>query len=236
MSENDTTPLSSEALIEDYREAVKKLSRARITLSFTILLVFLVYVFLIWTKFTGFRDEELPEFSATLNAEVAAIMPEIGQQVGVMMDRVVPVYSRVFAEEFDNNSERFLQVISDEFLLLEMHARNKTPEFEEAIALLVLEQEEAAQQSLAAIVPEKDLVRISEDYRNSLERHLGKMISQQFQDHMDVGEEIITKLQMIAESEQGSIPEGSQYTMGMIIELLGITMQDNALPGSNLTE
>lgn len=213
------------AAVTRYREAVRAKNTAGQAIGLVVILIVLTYVFLIIHTVNSFFDDQFPEFTAAFGAEATTLMPEVADQAAAMTERLLPIYIESFAKEYANNEERFMVLLVEEFDQLDRHAVESWPQIEEAIARLVIDQEETAKQELSTILAPDDLVRVAHAYRNALEGQLEQIFTNHFEQQIRVGEDIIRKLQAIAETEPDVPADDSTYIIGMLMELLGLQMQ-----------
>lgn len=225
MSEEPVKLYGADALIARYHEAAQHRNIARRTIALIILMIVVVYIFLFYTTVVSFRERQLPEFAATLNDELTAYFPQVGEMVTDSFDRVAPRYVEAFARVYERDQELYLQLLSDEFQDLELYAKSQRPFIEEAIAQLVVDQEMTANSALRDIFDEIDLVHMSNDYKVALEIKLEKLFENHLTAHLQEGERIITKLTKLAESDPSEGLTSDQITLGMVVELLGLEMQ-----------
>ncbi len=223
-------------IIENYQNAIKNRKIAKSTITLTIILIVVAYLYLIWKTVTDFREYQLPEFSATLSAEAADFMPIVVDKVKVMTDRLIPVYVSSFAKTYARDEEKYSQILVEEFDALEKKSTESWEKMEEAIAQMTLDQEIAASEALESIIGSRNISLISESYRQALQNKLEKTFSEHFEGHIKSSEQLFKKLQLIAESEPDLQPNDSQYFFGMLMELLGLQMQNYENDAENILE
>ncbi len=228
MSEEMLPESSSDSLINRYRAAQKRRNRARGTVGLISLLIIAVYISLMWLTFSDFRYNRLPEFGAELSAEAAEFMPGLAEEASQMTERLVPFYINTFAASFSGKEAEFREVISLEFKELETNAQRSWGKIEEANAQLAIDQEEAMFQALSEFITDEDIAKISEAYRKALDENLESIFSQYLSEHILVGERILTNLEEISTIETGVPSDNTQYILGMLMELLGLQMQEGS--------
>lgn len=229
MPDETGSPPGDSALIAAYRQAVHNRTNARRTVGVLILLIVVVYLSLIWNTISVFRERGLPEFSATLGAEVSAYLPEASDQVRAMLDRVVPIYMQAFNNTFERDKEKYSEVLLTEFEKLKEYAIARTPAMEEALAQLVLDQEQAGHEALTEIMSEDQFEEVALAYQTAFRRQMHEMLNKHLEEHVMTAGNIIDKLQTLAKIEPPPPTGDSQYLMGQVVELLGLEMQDASL-------
>jgi len=218
----------TDRLIDELQAAQRDRRNARNVMTALIAVVVVVFVFLGFQEVSEFQDEELEVFGEALSYEIAELAPEIGDDLREAFDRLGPVYEDAFVKVFNRDEEEYYEVLSDEYIGLQQHAQQAWPRFEEALAELVIEQEETARTELNRIVDREKLADISFYYNEALEEYLTEYFEGKFAVNLDVSESIINKLTRIAEEEREMNPSDSKYTLGLMLELLGLEMQTAA--------
>lgn len=212
-------------LIEELQSAQRDRRNARNIMTVVVAVVVLVFIFLGIQEVKNFQKEELDEFAAALGVEAAELAPVIAEDLGEAFNRLGPVYETAFVEVFQRDEETYYEVLSNEYIGLQQHAQTAWPQIEEALAELVVEQEQAASEELDKVIPREKLADLSFVYNKALEDYLAGFMEGQFKVNLDVSEDIIAKLNRIAEEETDLTPADTRYTMGMLLELLGLEMQ-----------
>ena len=215
------------ALMRQFRAAGGRRNVAKQTITLTILFVVVAFLFAIWQAATGFRDEGLPQFSATLSAEAAEFTPVLAERVKAMADRLVPVYTDAFAAAYADREEAFSEILVDEFAQLERYAHTSWPSIEEALAQLVVDQEVTARNAIKDVISPEQIAQVSMAYRHALESYLASTFEHHFLEHIAVGEDIVANLKKVARTETDVPAEDTQFLMGMMLELLGIMLQQD---------
>ena len=225
MPENSNPPTVL-AITDRYRQAVKNLKMARLTVGLLVFCIVLCYAMLLWVTYKDFRDKQLPLLTAELSAEAAAYMPEVADRLSAMLNKVLPIYANTIAEKFNKDQEKYLVVLTDEFSELERYGQKKWPELQEAIAQLALDQEKAVNKALVDIVPPQQLEAVGVAYCGALQKRMEEMFSEHFEKQIMVGEQIINNLIKLAETEP-DLPkqDSTNYIFGLLLELLGLQMQ-----------
>lgn len=226
MIDNTVNPTASEKLIEAYREASQRRSTARRTVTLALICIVVLFGVMIWNEINTFRYHGIPVFSATLSAEATEYMPVVSERVAAMTDKVVNEYINAFSKVYTRDQDKYVQVLSDEFTALDTYSRNAWPAIEEQIAQLVIGQENATREALRGVLTEDDIGEVSMAYRLSMENYLTVMFETEFADQIQVGDQILNNLTDIAMTEPNAEVSDSQYILGMLMELLGLEMQD----------
>lgn len=226
MPEDTVPPVDKyETSIRRFLDAQTRLNKTRLRISLFIMLIFAVYLTLIYKTFADFRDNRLPEFSAELSTEAAQFMPRVTNDVRAMTDRLVPFYINTFSAQFANDEEIFSAVIVEEFDQLESFSAQSWIKIEEALAQLVVEQEEAATAALSGILSSEDMAKVSAAYHKALTNKMEAVMSQHFEAQISLGEDIIENLHTLTQVEPDVPIDDTQYIFGMLMELLGLEMQ-----------
>ena len=196
-------------LMQQFRAAGGRRNVAKQTITLTILFVVVAFLFAIWQAATGFRDEGLPRFTATLSAEAAEITPALAKRVKAMADRLVPVYTNAFVAAYTDREEAFAETLVDEF------------------AQLVVDQEATARNAIKDVISPEQIAQVSMAYRNALESYLASTFEHHFMEQIAVGEDIVANLKKVARTETDVPAEDTQFLVGMMLELLGIMLQQD---------
>ena len=196
-------------LMQQFRAAGGRRNVAKQTITLTILFVVVAFLFAIWQAATGFRDEGLPRFTATLSAEAAEFTPVLAERVKAMADRLVPVYTDAFADAYADREEAFAETLVDEF------------------AQLVVDQEVTARNAIKDVISPEQIAQVSMAYRHALESYLASTFEHHFLEQIAVGEDIVANLKKVARTETEVPAEDTQFLMGMMLELLGIMLQQD---------
>jgi len=215
-------------LIEELQAAQRDRRNARNIMSALIAIVVVVFVFLGYQEVAKFQDEELEVFADALSVEAADLAPQIADDIGNAFDRLAPIYEDAFVVTFNRDEEKYYEVLSEQYIELQQHAQQSWPKIEEAMAQLVVDQELTASQELEKFIPREKLANLSVFYNEALESYLSEYMEGKFAVNLDVSEDIINKLSIIAEEEQTLKPDDVKYTLGMMLELLGLEIQSAA--------
>lgn len=224
MSDGTPTPIA-DSLISEYNSALRNRKVSRVFFALLILATVGAYVFLFWQVIADFRDKGLAQVQVELGEELSAYVPTLQRQLQRSSDKIVPAYVDAFTETLKKDQERYLQVVVDEFGVLEQFAQEQTPLIQEAIAQMALDQEAAASEELAKLFgDEEHFAEISLAYQAAMEAQLAVFFEKHLEEHVAVADSIVSRLEAIAASEPEKI-EDSQALLGMMVELLGIEMQ-----------
>ncbi|GHB99190.1 hypothetical protein [Cerasicoccus arenae] len=215
-------------LIEELQAAQRDRRNARNIMTALIAIVVVVFIFLGLQEINKFQEEELGEFATALSEEAGQLAPVIAKDLGEAFDRLVPVYEEAFVEVFKENEEEYYAILSDEYISLQQHAQGAWPKIEEAMAQLVVEQEETASAELMKFIPRDKLANLSVYYNEALQKYLSHYMEGKFAVNMEVSQDIINKLNQIAEEEDDLTPGDVKYTLGLLLELVGLEIQTAA--------
>ncbi len=196
----------------------------------TLLIATIVFIFILLGvgAVQHFQKNEIDAFGLALTAEAAVITPMVMEEVGQAANRAAPQIQDIFARTFTENEERYVEVLSDNYIALQSYAQARWPQVEDAIAELVIEQEDTARSTLLQYIPEDKLAQLSLSYDQALRAYMEGFFSEHFAGDMVTAQDMVDKLQTLAETETDMPPPDSQYIIGMFLELLGLQMQDNA--------
>lgn len=225
MSEDLATKDDINRLIEAYTKAQKDRRTARYLMTVLVAIIVLVFIFLGVGKVKHFQEEELDEFTLALAEEAADLSPMVMEHLNDSTNRALPKIEDAFVSTFVDNSETYVEVLSDNYLDLQSYAQQQWPAIEEALAEMVVAQEDTARTTLAKYVSDDKLVNLSESYQGAMENYLESFFEENFAGDMATAQNVVDKLHRIAETESDMPPADSQYIMGMFLELLGIEMQ-----------
>lgn len=216
-------------LIEELQAAQRDRRNARNIMTALIAIVVVVFVILGYKEVARFQEEELEVFAEALSIEAADLAPEIADDIGAAFDRLAPIYEQAFVDTFQENEEQYYELLSDEYIGLQQHAQAAWPKIEEALAQLVVDTEQTASTELAKFIPRDKLANLSIYYNQALENYLAEYMEGKFAVNLEVSQDIVNKLSVIAEEEEHLKPKDVKYTMGLLLELLGLEIQDAAL-------
>ena len=147
-----------------------------------------------------------------------------------MVDRLAPVYVESFTTVLERDEEAYEKALTHELAMLEAYAQQEAwPEIEKALAKLVAEQEMALSTALDGMLDREQLEELSIAYRFALQDYLKEFYAEEFAEQDALAEEIISKLQVIAETDTSNVPTDTRYLLGMLVELLGLEIQESAL-------
>ncbi|MEO0794173.1 MAG: hypothetical protein AAFX93_03370 [Verrucomicrobiota bacterium] len=215
-------------LIDELQTAQRDRRNARNIMTALIAIVVVVFVFLGIQEVSQFQDEELDKFAEALAIEATDLGPQIGEDISQAFNRLGPVYEKAFVDVFQRDEEQYYTVLSDEYIGLQQHAQSSWPKIEEALAELVVTQEDTARTELAKFVDREKLADLSYHYNQALQDYLSKYMEGRFAVNLEVSEDIVNKLNQIAEDEKDMSPPDTKYTIGLMLELLGLEMQEAA--------
>ena len=222
----DTAKLPVDELIHQLDEAVSDRRNARNWMTLLLALVIVVFVFLGVDAVERFQTpEKMDELKLALTDEAAALLPSARDQLSGSVERVLPAYQDAFVEVFTRDTDKYLEVIAEEGLKFESFAAQARPKIEEAIAELVVAQEETARKELTRYMTPEEYRTIRQAYEEALTERLQTYFDQRFSESILLAEDVMAKLETIAESEKDLPPADSQFVLGMFLELLGIEMQ-----------
>ncbi|WP_309386292.1 hypothetical protein [Cerasicoccus frondis] len=213
-------------LIEELQSAQRDRRNARNIMTALVLIVVVIFIFLGIQEVNEFQEEELDDFALALGDEVSQMAPKIGQDLSDAFNRLAPAYEAAFVEVFEENEELYYEVLSDEYIGLQLHAQAAWPKIEEALAKLVIEQEETASAELSKFIPRDKLANLSIYYNEALENYLAEYMEGKFAVNLEVSQDIINKLNQIAEEEESLKPTDVKFTLGLLLELLGLEIQE----------
>lgn len=215
------------ALIAQYKRAAAKQRIANRAVTLICILIVLGSVYAIWTQITNFRDHGIERFNARLEQEAAKFMPTVSADASEMMNRLVPVYINSFETVVERDEGAYRQLLSDEFSTLNLYAQEEAwPMIEQALAQLVADQETVLSTELADLLEREQVLEISVAYRFALQSYLKDFYATQFAEHDAIGNEIVSKIRRIAESNEAPSATNSSYVVGLLVELLGLEIQD----------
>src|SRR5690606_11793468 len=130
-----------------------------------------------------------------------------------------------FSSTWEKDQERYLEVLVDEFAVLERFTQDQTPLVQEAIAQLVLDQEAVAREELAKLFGDEEaFAELSLAYQAAMEDQLAVFFDKHLEEHVAVADSIVRRLETIAASEPDKV-EDTQVLIGMLVELLGLHRQ-----------
>ena len=216
-------------LIRAYQDAANQQRLANRIATIAIIATVLLFIYLIWSQFSRFVNEDLTEFSASLGVEATEFMPTVVKGLDEMTGRLVPVYIDSFTTVLERDESKYLEVVQREFQALDAYAVNEAwPKMQEALAQLVVDQETAFKESMQGLMTREQIADLSFAYRDAMEAYLGNTFEAGFTEQTATGEMIITKLEKLATTADEDMPTNSHYIIGMLLELLGLEIQEAA--------
>lgn len=232
MTEGSLTPVA-DSLINEYSGALRSRKLSRLFFILIIVAVVGLYLLQFWRVIEDFRDHGIAQVQTELAEELTSYAPIFQRQLQRSSDKVVPAYMDAFASTWERDQERYLEVLVDEFAVLEQYAQAQTPLIQEALAQLIIDQETVASEELARIFGDQEtFAEIGLSYQVAMEEQLAVFFEKHLEDHVAVADSIVSKLETIGASEPEVIAD-TQVLLGMMVELLGLEMQ---LAGSDLAE
>ncbi|WP_309399013.1 hypothetical protein [Cerasicoccus maritimus] len=212
-------------LIEELQSAQRDKRNARNIMTVLVLIIVVFFIFLGIQEVKKFQEEELDDFATALSDEAAELVPVLGEDLSNSFNRLVPAYETAFVDVFQENEELYYEVLSDEYIGLQVHAQDAWPQIEEALAELVVQQEETASAELSKFIPRDKLANLSVYYNEALDNYLTEYMEGKFAVNLEVSQDIINKLTQIAEEDQTMQPTDVRFTLGLMLELLGLEIQ-----------
>lgn len=226
MTEESDIDEKGPSLIDNYKKAASQQRIASLTLTLFAILTVLGFVFLIWSEVTAFREEGIEVFTATLEQEATEFLPEVSEEFNDMLARLAPVYVDSFTSVLERDETLYRDTLIQEYAAMEAHAQQEAwPKIEKALAQLVADQESALHAALHNDLNREQLHELSDAYRIALQDYINTMYAEEFAQQDALGEEIISKLRMIADSETVDLSDDTRYLLGVLVELLGLEIQ-----------
>ena len=229
MTEAPESEPQDTSLIEQYKAAAAKQRLANRGVTLICILIVLGSVYAIWTQITNFRDHGIEPFNARLEQEAAAFMPTVSADASEMINRLVPVYIQSFETVVTRDEKEYRNLVSDEFSKLNQFAQmNAWPNIEAALGQLVADQEQTLTEELGDLLDREQVMEISVAYRFALQSYLKEFYANEFAKHDAIGTEIVNKVVKVADTREAPPTTSSSYIVGLLIELLGLEIQDLA--------
>lgn len=224
MSDGTATPIA-DGLINEYNVALRARKFSRIAFALLVIATVGVYLLLFWQVIVSFRDQGITQVQEELGKELSSYVPTLQRQLQNSSKRIVPAYLEAFSSTWEKDQERYLEVLVDEFAVLERFTQDQTPLVQEAIAQLVLDQEAVAREELAKLFGDEEaFAELSLAYQAAMEDQLAVFFDKHLEEHVAVADSIVRRLETIAASEPDKV-EDTQVLIGMMVELLGLEMQ-----------
>ncbi|MGF1451012.1 MAG: hypothetical protein ACFB21_02925 [Opitutales bacterium] len=239
---SDSSEQSSEAALEQLIESLKNAQRerrhARNWMSVLLAVVLVVFLYFGYVSVESLSDEQqMAKFNEALQAEVTQdIQPVLMEEIRSSAERIVPAYQDVFAETLDRNADAYQQMIAEEFVKLESHAMNAWPRIQEEIARMADRQVEVTRDELSQYLEPEQLRAVNEAYLNEINIYMESFLEQNFGQEIILADNVLMKLEQVAETEPDPGIANPLFSLGIMIELLGYEMQRNAVELSGNSE
>ena len=152
----------------------------------TLLIAAIVFIFILLgvSVVQNFRDNDVDEFTIALGVEATTLSPMVLKELRASTNRAVPKIQDAIASTFSENEELYVVTLTDNYVALQSYAQARWPLIEEAIANLVLEQENTARRVLAEYITEEKLQDLSLSYEAALHAYLEDFFSKNFSGDM----------------------------------------------------
>lgn len=234
MESTDTPPADNEpnsevdALIEELKHAQADRRNAKAIVTFFLVVLTVFFVYLIIDEVNEFVNDETEEFGEALRERAEEIAPEVREQIGESLSVIGPDIQEALVATVKNDSDRYEAALTSEYVEIEQTAQEVWPRIEDAIVELVDQQEAVARNELSFYMSPAQVDAIGITYRKAMEEYLAEYFQKNFGSSFQVGEDIPERLSVLAESEELRSTE-SDYLMGLMLELLGLRLQDYSL-------
>ena len=231
MSTSETSPSATlQELIDALKEAQQERRHARNWISVLLLVIVAVFGYLGYEAVVGFQSEENMEtFGTALQAELEEdLQPILSRELSGMAERVVPAFQDAFSRVVERDAPAYEEMVTTELVALEDHALDAWPLIQEGIAEMVAQQEMTTREALEAYIEPEELRRINAAYSVEVNDAIERMVERNFGTEAILAEDIMMKLELLAEEEPAPGLDDPQFILGMFIELLGYEMQRNA--------
>lgn len=223
----DSSRVSVESLLADYHQVQKQRRTARYLMTLLIAAIVFIFILLGVSAVQNFHENDTDEFAIALGVEAATMSPMVIKELRASTNRAVPKIQEAIAQTFSENEELYVVTLTDNYIALQSYAQARWPLIEQAIAELVVKQEDTARTALSDYISEDKLQDLSLSYEAALSAYMEGFFANNFSGEMVTAEEMVENLQKLAETEPDLPPADSQYLMGMFLELLGLQMQEN---------
>ncbi len=169
--------ISPEQLIAEYKEVARKRSFAKMCVSVAVVGVVVLYVLTIWQSVKELKDNRLPELSAAIGMEFAAMAPKMMTGVQGMFTRLFPLYGAAFQKTATETWPLLNSSLEKEYNALENSALEQWPAIKEGVITLAQVQEAVVMTELKGSLDAADAQRISEAYGRALKLKYEELIS-----------------------------------------------------------
>ena len=224
---NNTHTPDLGALVSLHQEALKKMRRARKTVTIGLVAVILGALFCLFGMAKNFMNHGVHEFSANLQRDIQPIASRHLTSLQDILADAYPVYTGEFQNMFSDNLPKMEAALFAELTRLDGYAKKRWPEFEKAIERMAFDQQLVIHQNLVSLVGEDEADRISKMYEVALPRKFNGFFLDHLIEHQDVIDDIRQNLDRLVKTEPDILPPIQlQEAIGIFLELAGIKLQE----------
>lgn len=213
--------------MNEYRDAVKRNSTARLVITLLLLAVILVNVGLMWGAFNGLKANRV-KFADALACEVRGLAPGVAEQVRNMLDRLTPVYMEALQTRYEIEKPALDREVNEQLARLDGYVQSRWPEIQHRIGEMALVQESIIRGFLTDVVEPDEAQRISEVYGEALVGKFNRMMTNDMHEHVAVAHDIGRNLNtMIETAPPAQKPVELGEIVGVALELAGVQLQQS---------
>ena len=219
----------SDSAIELHRQSLKKLRRARKTITVSLVSVILLSIVCLYSSTSHFVSSRMPEVAVELQKSVAPVAAKNISELHNVVDYLYPIYTKEFQTMLETSFPEMKQTLFNELKLLEGYAQGRVKEIEESVSVMAFNQQVLIHEKLVELVGEDEADRVSELYKSAVRERLQTFLLDHLVEHQDVVDSIRKNLDKLARTEPDILPPIElQEAIGMFLELAGIQLQEEA--------
>ncbi len=228
MADNIASP---EQMIAEYKEVARKRSFAKMCVSVAVVGVIVIYVLTIWQSVKELKDNRLPELSAAIGTEFAAMAPKMMTSVEGMFTRLCPLYGAAFQKSATVTWPKLHTSLDKEYNALENSALEQWPAIKDGVMSLAQVQEAVVMTELKGTLNAADAERISEVYGKALRQKYEELVSSGMGKNTDSiiynSQQIGTIVKDMAKNDQefSGKPMDMTRVVGILLEMVGVQIQ-----------
>ncbi|MCC5788900.1 MAG: hypothetical protein JJT75_04650 [Opitutales bacterium] len=220
-----------------FQQAQKSNRKARRIVLLLVLLPVVLFVLLGYQRIVNFIERDSPKLVAQVSAELAEgpYLANLQNALRDAFEELLPAYQTAFAEMIERDTELWEQTAREEYLKTEAYAQEVFPHIEDALREMLENQEELLRNELSKYIDSAQLDNFSESLLDALEAEMVRYYTERVLLRWEnLTENIVDQLFALSEQEKTLDTENMPVLLGMILELIGLELQEHGLAATEL--